>query len=330
MATIYVAYCRLHTQAQTHATRAPPPPPLPATQASANNQVPSAAWAAQHFITADWDAGSEGYRAKRITQLLTQRRGAHDVDSISQVQLDYVSLFPRDVFDALENSGAAVAPATPGGAWLLRALRAWDGAMVVGGTLPSLWAELRRQLMALGGREVNGRVHDNAPFLLRALASDGAPGGSDPACAAAGHASCAAFAAAALDAAAAAYALDGDGEPRAGAPKLPAWGEGVHQARVAHQILDGSPLTCLADREVSHGGEDFTVNVGGWDLESGDLTQTHGPSVRHVIDMRDETLLTDGAEANATLSRWALPGGQEGDLLSPQYANLLKRWATGE
>jgi acyl-homoserine lactone acylase PvdQ len=297
--------------------------------------VPPPAWADKHFLTADWDAGSEGYRAKRITQLLlsvgaAKRDEKHDVDTMSRTQLDYVSLFPRDVFAALEAGRAPLSPTTPGGAWLLRALREWDGAMGVGATLPPLWAEVRARLMALGAREVGGRVHDNAAFLLSVLASDGAPGGADPACAAAGFSTCAAVAAAALDGAAGAYALGGDGVPRAGAPALPAWGEDVHLAAVAHQVLHGSPLACLADRTVGHGGEDFTVNVGGWDV-GGDLTQTHGPSVRHVIDIGDKELLgEDGAENNATASKWVLPGGQEGDLLSPQYQNLLPKWASGD
>ncbi len=297
--------------------------------------MPPPAWAEKYFITADWDTGSEGYRAKRITQLLTAADAKqHDVAGMARTQLDYTSLFPGDVAAALPGG---VAPATPGGAWLLRELRGWGGSMAVGGTFPAVWAELRRQLMALGAREVGGAVHDNAPFLLAALASDGAPGGADPACAAAGHATCAAFAAAALDAAAGAYAIGGDGAPRAGAPPLPQWGLDVHAAVTRHQVLAGSPLACLADRAVRHGGEDFTVNVGGWSLESGDLTQTHGASVRHLIDMGDEELSGGGQAAgaaapqgNATMSRWALPGGQEGDLLSPQFSNLLRLWGDGE
>ena len=64
-------------------------------------------------------------------------------------------------------------------------------------------------------------------------------------------------------------------------------GEDVHAAAITHQVLGGSLLACLADRAVAHGGEDFTVNVGGYDLDDATQTQTHGPSVRHIMALSD-------------------------------------------
>ena len=202
--------------------------------------------------------------------------------------------------------------------------------MAVGEDTPTLWAESRKRLMALGGGEVGDTVHDNAVFLLNALSNNG----SDPACAAAGFSSCAAFAAAALDGAAAAFSLGGGGQVKGGATPVPMWGVGIHKALVAHQVLTGSPLSCLADREVGHGGEDFTVNVGGWKLGGReDLEQTHGASVRHVLDMRDGLVVGGGGDKNTSttaLSKWVLPGGQEGDLFSVDYDSMLSKWAGGE
>ena len=94
----------------------------------------------------------------------------------------------------------------------------------------------------------------------------------------------------------------------------------VWQAKFVHQILDAvSIVSCIGDREVEHGGDAYTVNVGGDDFEDAMLTQTAGPSYRHIIDL------------NATdRSLFINPLGQNGNQLSTHYDNLLDMWSTGK
>ena len=86
-----------------------------------------------------------------------------------------------------------------------------------------------------------------------------------------------------------------------------------------NQILHPTPLACLGDRQVEHGGDDSTVNVGhvGDDDE---MTQTLGPSYRHLVDL-------SAPDAN---SLFLNPLGQSGDMFSFLYDNLLEMWSVGE
>jgi hypothetical protein len=52
------------------------------------------------------------------------------------------------------------------------------------------------------------------------------------------------------------------------------WGSEVHRARFVHPILGATPVACIACRSTNHGGDDSTVNVGGYDPDS--LEQNHG------------------------------------------------------
>ena len=70
-------------------------------------------------------------------------------------------------------------------------------------------------------------------------------------------------------------------------PSPPLLLQDTHQAKFTHQVLSHSPLACLADRQVEHGGDESTVNVGGKRLfrETSELRvktvfQTEGPSYR--------------------------------------------------
>ena len=110
----------------------------------------------------------------------------------------------------------------------------------------------------------------------------------------------------------------------------PAWGSDVKPVTFEHAILSGSPLACLSDRRVVHGGDEFTVNVGAWDgtltggrfYTSGSVrgagTQTAGPSYRQVIDLGD-----------LESSVWEPSMGQSGNLISPYYDDLVEGWGEG-
>ena len=274
--------------------------------ATANNPAVPEGW--PYFLTADWDCGGEGYRAARISQQLAlqgARPEGHTVGSTAALQTDSLSLFALALCELL--TAARVVPATPGGAALAARLAAWDKSMALGSTLAPQFADVWARVSVLGagqGSSGESSVWTDPQFLLAALASE-----ADPACAEAGHASCAAFAASALDASAAHF-------ESLQAAALPQWGVDLHLARAEHEVLHGSALGCLGDRSVGHGGDAYTVNVGGFELQDSARTQTHGPSVRHILAGQG--------------SRWVQPMGQEGDLLSTDYDSLLEMWAQGE
>ena len=141
-------------------------------------------------------------------------------------------------------------------------------------------------LAALPSREVGayGPQWPVSDYVVRALSSpagDDACGGKSGISGADKAATCAAFARAALNAASDATTGFPDED------SCPRWGQDTHQARFSHQVLGHSPLACLADREVEHGGDATTVNVGGKALfpeTSGGsgaiIFQTEGPSYR--------------------------------------------------
>ncbi len=343
--------------------------------ATANNAPIPRAW--PYFLSADWDSGGEGFRAARITQLVVERDGAgtasgsssgsragHSVESISRVQLDTLSLFALNVTAGLYGSwraGALQVGTAAGGALVQRlgGPGGWGGGMALGSEEATLWAELWQRLSTLGAAEGHsgegsasaeggGAGADAAAaaaaafwedpmFLLNALASDGSARGSDPACNAAGFPTCAAFAAAQVDGVARHFSLGEDGRASPGGPSIPLWGVDTHSVLMEHEILHGTVLECLGDRHVGHGGDAFTVNVGGWALSDSDHVQTHGPSVRHVMQGSEEEEEEEegggapgGSGRPATSSRWVMPLGQEGDLLAAGYDDLMGAWARGE
>ena len=99
---------------------------------------------------------------------------------------------------------------------------------------------------------------------------------------------------------------------------VPRWGIDVHRAVFEHQILHTTPLACLGDRQVEHGGDDSTVNVGHVNSDAA-MTQTAGPSYRHLVDL----------SAPDVNSLFLNPLGQSGDVFSYLYDNLLNMWSTG-
>jgi penicillin amidase len=74
--------------------------------------------------------------------------------------------------------------------------------------------------------------------------------------------------------------------------------------------LGKSPVACLAERYVAHGGDSNTVNVGGFDDKS--FVQGHGPSYREIIDWSD-------VDKN---SLFLNPLGQSGNIFSKNYGNI--------
>jgi penicillin amidase len=96
---------------------------------SANNRVSPANYPL--LITHDWASGSNGYRAKRITQLITDKISASakvSPEDMKAIQLDTVSELARDLKPLLETLPQSALSAD-GVKWIQQ-LIAWDLAMV--------------------------------------------------------------------------------------------------------------------------------------------------------------------------------------------------------
>jgi penicillin amidase len=120
-----------------------------------------------------------------------------------------------------------------------------------------------------------------------------------------------------LDAVASTFGVAADGSTSS---PVPLWGSpDAHQAVFAHQVLGQSPLACLADRSIAHGGDYTTVNVGPFSFDAdGAWAQGAGPSYRQIVDLSalDSSLFIN-------------PMGQDGNEFSDEYDNLLPMWAAG-
>lgn len=84
----------------------------------------------------------------------------------------------------------------------------------------------------------------------------------------------------------------------------------------------GTPLKCIADVEVPHGGDSSTVNVGHISFGTEDMVQEEGPSYRHIIaldEVRYVAPKSNGAnpsnDGTKHDSRFLGPLGQSGTLL---------------
>ena len=303
---------------------------------TANNQVTPPNYFTN--LTTDWDAGSNGYRAERIRSMIMKFNKSIRVEDMQTIQADTVSYFARDIMDIMNLIPTQAFHTTPGMA-LRNTLYQWNKDTNIGSPYPTLWAELYKNLALLGTAETGVHYWDDAVFILNALLSDNT-GTSDPACIQRGFTSCFAFAASIFDTIASQYSLSVDStnmyiDLQSLQSNVPQWGNDVHQAIITHEIFHNSPLACLADRIVPHGGDPYTVNVGSYSYDQGKgdpslFTMDHGSSYRQIIDV-------DGRGNPSDLDARSLfvhPMGADGAVFSNvggngkgTYDNLLTYWA---
>lgn len=288
---------------------------------TANNRITPPTY--PHRITYDWDSGSVGYRAKRITDLVCSAEAANHKlsrDDMPNIQLDYRSYMAADMLRGAVQLGLTGPKATEAplslssdAAEAARNLANWTVQMEVGSpeaTLVSMW---RRALVHRAKQSTGGIIWRDPGWLWNALTGGDASSCPD---------GCDVLLAQSLS----------DVEHRHGelvravargskGPKKYQWGVGLHMGLFAHIILGQSPLKCMANREIGHGGDGSSVNVGMFALEDidGDMHQVAGPSYRQIIDLGD-----------MPASRYLNPLGQDGNEFSTGYTALLEKWARGE
>lgn len=147
--------------------------------ATANNRVTPAGYPL--FITADWDEGSDGYRASRISDMIVSGSPVNTVSSMQAIQQDTVTYLARDIA-AIVNATVPLASLSAGGMGMRWLLLTWDLDAHINAPTATLWAQVWRQLSTLGDVETGGDHGADFVFMLNALQSDTAPGGTDPAC----------------------------------------------------------------------------------------------------------------------------------------------------
>lgn len=198
-------------------------------------------------LTNDYDELSNAYRAERISDLA--RLGGHDLSSMQAMQHDYQSYTHRDLLPtlrALTTFQGTPALSLSAAHWALT-LVDWDGVAEVGSKSATVFNRWLQSLYTLAAAETGQEQWTNLEYLLQALSSTT----PDSNCLR-GQSSCLAFAAACLN------------NVTALPDPVPGWGQGVHTATFAHQLLASTPLACVVDRSVAHGGDEHTVNVGGY------------------------------------------------------------------
>jgi penicillin amidase len=255
---------------------------------TANNKIVPDSY--PYLITNDWDAGDEGYRAERITEMIKSAGKNFSVEFASRIQADYLSLHARDLISSLvkldfaDNDNA--------NSWKSRLLN-WDFNAKIGSFEESVFIGWYSKLTGFFYTKTKRKVWNYSTLYLNLFNS------SDP--------DFLRFAKNAFSEAVERYSSR-------------AWGSDLHQAYFPNQVLSQSPLGCCSDRYVDHGGDEFTVNAGGMDLSDTDtFVNEAGPSVRFISDL-----------GNVENSLMMMPLGQSGNEFSPDYDNLLDKWSKTE
>ena len=284
--------------------------------ASANNRAVPPGF--KTHVTCDWDEGSDGYRAERITDMILAggvgnathpghpKPRHHTVETMKAIQLDYRSYLFRDLNRTVHN----ICAEPTANQQVCQILYGWDGVAAVGSPAATVFQKLYLELMMLPRTELGDafKFWANPVYLVRAYE---AAWDTNASCTPSKDSkACKHFAVTALNRAG--HSIDDLSNP-------PAWGQDVHHAQFTHTILNASFAKCIANRAVPHGGDDYTVNVGHYDYDDAAMRQHHGPSYRQIVDFSD----LDG-------SLFLNPLGQYGLELSAHYDDLVEMWSNGE
>ncbi len=270
-----------------------------------------------YFLTSEW---SLPYRADRIAELMTATP-KHSLNSFGAIQGDVLSLAARELLPILVRTQ----PGSERAKTALAALAKWDGTMGAAHSEPlvfNAWLrELSRRMFAdeLGESLMQDywslrNVQQPLVNILKNQERLGAWCGDarQPLPPEQALPLCAKLQTESLEA-----TLD-DLQRRYGDPAQWRWGE-AHMARSEHRPFGKVPqLAPLFDLRVASPGDNYTVNVGRYNLsdEKEPFTSRHAPSLRALYDLSDPEN-----------SRFIHSTGQSGNVLSPLYRNFSQRWA---
>ena len=265
-----------------------------------------------YLIAARWP---DSYRAKRIDELLKPPTPATP-ESIQKIQLDVVSLMARDLLPWLLDKATA---RSDGEREVFDTLRAWDGTMDRDRPEPVialLWLEsLKGALLADELGPLYRQFGGLRPELLQRILTTDTTWCDNVATTDKTETCDDRIAVAWQDTL---LWLKNHGIAK---PMDARWGN-YHIAVFGHQLFQNIPrLSWLGMREISTGGDNFTINRGSYltPTSAFPFRHVHGSSVRMVYD------LNDLAHAHFTM-----PDGESGHVASPHYDDLLTDWRDGK
>lgn len=275
---------------------------------TANNQIPPDDY--PHFLTRNW---ADPYRARRITELLISDRSLSPAD-FQAIQTDVVSghatrILPR-IWDA--------APETEAGQAALNRLRNWNGAMRREWAEPLIFAAWLEQFSrAVYADELNGefaRFFTPRGQFIEDVVSGEAEQWCDNVATPGRSETCLAIAGPALDRAVARLA-----EEYGRDMERWRWGE-AHPAYFPHRPFGEFPvLDSLFSTRVPAPGDGSTINVAHFPYGAENYAATHGASYRAIYNLAD-----------LNSSKFIIPVGQSGHVLSRHYRDLAQPWADGD
>ncbi len=260
----------------------------------------------RHFITRDW---AEPYRQRRANQLLREVE-RHPVYGMIHIQADNLSPDAAEVLPVLLKP----APRNPRAARVIELMRRWNRFMLANRPEPLIYSawltELQRGLMAdeLGPELYADLATPDVTKLLRILRDR--PQWCDDRSTTPVE-SCDDIIAAALE-----RALDWIAARQG--PEIDAWQWGrEHRAAYRHPLFDGIPLLRdLASVRFASDGGAHTLNRAQPSYRGArPFEAVHGPAYRGVYDFSD-----------LDNSRFAIPLGESGNMLSRWSRNFVERW----
>lgn len=262
---------------------------------NANNKVGGA-----HSLSWSWP---EGYRAQRIEDLLAGRTDLSSANMV-QMQADHLSLAAVEMLrliGAVESKDSLVREA-------LTLLAGWDGSMAQDRPEPLIFSAWMDQVWHdLFAEKLGEDFHSFRtirPYVLRNVLVN-----ANHWC---GPAGCEALVRGALE-----RSVRDVAGRRGGNPAKWRWGD-EHQAVFAHAVLRHLPvLGWFSTITVPTDGDDSTVNRG--TFAPGGFEHVHGAGLRVVYDLAD-----------LSQSRFVMPTGQSGNILSRHYNDLTPRWAAND
>lgn len=260
----------------------------------------------RHFISRDW---AEPYRQRRADQLLREVE-RHPVYGMIVMQADNLTLDAADILPWLLKG----APRNARAAQAKELLRRWNMFMLAGRPEPLIYnawiAELQRGLLVdeLGEELYESLAPPNVPLMLRILRDK--PGWCDDGGTKQTE-TCEDMIALALD-----RALDWVSRRQGGDMSKWQWGR-EHHAVHRHPLFDSVPLLrdIASVRFPSDGGAQTLNRATPSFRGRRPFDAVHGAGYRGIYDFSD-----------LENSRFAMPLGQSGNMLSPWARNFVERW----
>ncbi len=257
-----------------------------------------------YLISSSW---AEPYRAKRIEEMLANLE-KHTPESFAQIQADQFSLMAQDFLPFL----LAVNPESPEKQEAIEKLQAWDGRMSAELAEPLIfytWYKSFSRLIYVDelSEELFNDTWGFRPIFLESVLSTHSKWCNNILTFV--QESCNDIAEQAFN-----EAFEELTEKHGKNISAWKWGDS-HKVKHAHNIFSKTLLNYIFDINKINGGDAFTVNVGRFDIESKNFTQTHGATLRAIYDL-----------ANLDNSRFIHTTGQSGHPLSLHYRDFARKW----